>query len=222
MDNLFYKIPIVRSALRNWDFFIFKRNWRKQNKHNSTVAMNCFPLDCVKVGEATYGELHVLSYQPEQEFLSIGSYVSIAPNVHFILSGNHQTNTLFTYPLCSILSGNHSDRDTNSKGSIIVEDEVWIGYGAIILSGVTIGKGSIIAAGAIVVRDVPPYAIVGGNPARFIRYRMPEKVIPVVSDIFLKKFTEEEKKKNLDLFYTPIHSQEDGEILKMKLIYEDK
>lgn len=68
MDNLFYKIPIVRSALRNWDFFIFKRNWRKQNKHNSTVAMNCFPLDCVKVGEATYGELHVLSYQPEQEF----------------------------------------------------------------------------------------------------------------------------------------------------------
>ena len=51
---------------------------------------------------------------------------------------------------------------------------------------------------------------------------MPEKVIPVVSDIFLKKFTEEEKKKNLDLFYTPIHSQEDAEILKMKLIYEDK
>ena len=52
------------------------------------------------------------------------------------------------------------------------------GYGATILSGVTIGKGSIIAAGAIVTSDIPPYAIAGGNPARIIRYRVPEEIIP--------------------------------------------
>lgn len=58
-----------------------------------------------------------------------------------------------------------------------IGDDVWVGYGAIILSGVTIGKGSIIAAGSVVTKDVEPYAIVAGNPARFIKYRLTETEI---------------------------------------------
>ena len=66
------------------------------------------------------------------------------------------------------------DRDYDWKGlnsTVIIEDDVWVGYGAIILSGVKIGKGSIIAAGSVVTKDIEPYSIVGGNPANFIKYR---------------------------------------------------
>lgn len=63
-----------------------------------------------------------------------------------------------------------------SKGNIVVQDDVWIGENAIICSGVTLGKGSIVAAGAVVTKDVEPYAIVGGNPAHFIKYRFDEPV----------------------------------------------
>ena len=57
------------------------------------------------------------------------------------------------------------------KGDIIVEDDVWIGYGAVIMSGVTIKQGAVIAAGSVVVKDVPAYSIVGGAPAKIIKYR---------------------------------------------------
>lgn len=69
------------------------------------------------------------------------------------------------------------DVDYNWKGldsKIIIEDDVWIGYGTIIVSGVKIGRGSIIAAGSVVTKDVIPYSIVGGNPAKFIKYRFSE------------------------------------------------
>lgn len=159
MVNILHRIPLIRHYARKWEFACFQKKWRKQNRHNRTVAMNRFPIKSVQVGKDTYGELHILSYLPETEFLQIGNYVSIAPDVHFILSGNHQTETLFTYPIQSLLTNGHCPKDSVSKGAVIIEDEVWIGYGALILSGVTIGKGSIIAAGSVVTRDVPPYAI---------------------------------------------------------------
>ena len=72
------------------------------------------------------------------------------------------------------------DRDYNWKGldsKVIIEDDVWVGYGAIIMSGVKIGKGSVIAAGSVVTKDVEAYAIVGGNPAKLIKYRFNEDEI---------------------------------------------
>ena len=67
--------------------------------------------------------------------------------------------------------------EANSKGDIIIDDDVWIGYRAIVLSGVHVGQGAVIAAGAVVTKDVPPYAIVGGNPAKVINYRFDEDMI---------------------------------------------
>lgn len=64
---------------------------------------------------------------------------------------------------------NYCWKGLNSK--IIIEDDVWVGYGAIVMSGVKIGKGSIVAAGSVVTKDIDPYSIVGGNPARFIKFR---------------------------------------------------
>lgn len=74
------------------------------------------------------------------------------------------------------------DKDYAWKGldsKVVIEDDVWIGYGAIILSGVKIGAGSIVAAGSVVTSNVEPYAIVGGNPAKFIKFRFSEEEIKI-------------------------------------------
>ena len=169
MVNILHRIPLIRHYARKWEFACFQKKWRKQNRHNRTVAMNRFPIKSVQVGKDTYGELHILSYLPETEFLQIGNYVSIAPDVHFILSGNHQTETLFTYPIQSLLTNGHCPKDSVSKGAVIIEDEVWIGPNAVIVGGVIIGQGSKIAAGAFVTESIPPFSVVVGNPGVIIK-----------------------------------------------------
>lgn len=208
--NILQKIPILRTAYRQYLFARFQKEWRRRNAHNRTAAMNVFPMECVRVGNGTYGELHILSYLPEAEELVIGNHVSMAPDVHFILSGNHQTRTLFTYPILSTLEKRHHPLDSLSKGPIIVEDEAWIGYGVTVLSGVTLGKGCIVAAGSVVTRDIPPYAIAGGNPARIIRYRLPEDVIPVIRDLRLNDLSAEQLAAHADMLYQPLRNQEDA------------
>ncbi len=215
--KILYKIPILRTFLRTYSFTKFRKEWRKRNPHNRTVPMNEFPIERVSIGNHTYGELHILSYLPEVERLSIGHYVSIAPNVHFILSGNHQTSTLFTYPLKSSVEGKHCREDSLSKGEIKVEDEVWIGYGATVMSGVTIGKGSIIGAGSVVTKDIPPYAIACGNPAKVIRYRLAQDIMDEIKDIRLNNLSETQIKSLLTDLYHPLHTLEDAQNLRKKI-----
>lgn len=74
MVNILHRIPLIRHYARKWEFACFQKKWRKQNRHNRTVAMNRFPIKSVQVGKDTYGELHILSYLPETEFLQIGNY----------------------------------------------------------------------------------------------------------------------------------------------------
>lgn len=93
--------------------------------------------------------------------LEIGNYVMMGPEV-IILTSTHRFDSL-DVPMC--LQGSHSNK------KVVIEDDVWIGTRAVILPGITIGKGSIIGAGAIVTKDVPAWAIVGGNPAKVIKYR---------------------------------------------------
>lgn len=142
--------------------------WRKKNSHNTTYAVNSFNPDCVTVGQYTYGGINVLTYNNEN-VLQIGHFCSIAENVKFILSGDHKVNTVSTFPFKVKVM--NEDLEGISKGNIIVKDDVWIGYGATIMSGVEIGQGAVVAAGAVVTKDVPPYAIVGGVPAKVIKYR---------------------------------------------------
>ena len=97
----------------------------------------------------------------EKSQIYIGSYVMIAQKV-MIIGGNHNISRT---DIPMMLQGD------GKQGDIIIEDDVWIGAGAIILTGVTIGKGSVIAAGSIVTKDVEPYTIVGGNPAKLIKKR---------------------------------------------------
>ncbi|MDY6420297.1 MAG: CatB-related O-acetyltransferase [Succinivibrio dextrinosolvens] len=106
--------------------------------------------------------------------LKIGSFCSIAPKVTFILNSDHYTNNLSSFPFKVMCLGSHKS-EAISYGDIVVDDDVWIGYGATILSGIHVGQGAIIAAGAVVSKDVPPYAIVGGVPARIINSSFPDK-----------------------------------------------
>ncbi len=212
-----YKIPVVRNGWRWWMYCRFQKEWRKRNKDNFTEARTQFPMDIVSVGKGSYGGLNILSYVPEIERLEIGNYVSIAPDVRFILGGNHQTRTLFPYPVKSRIHGGHCREDARSKGPIVVEDEVWIGYGAIITSGVRLGKGCVIGAGAVVTKDVPPYAIAAGNPAKVIRMRLPEQVVEKVGGVALADIPESLWKEKEELLYTPLDEKTDIDALIKEL-----
>ena len=87
-----------------------------------------------------------------------------------------------------------------SKGNIIVEDDVWIGSNCVILSGVKIGKGSIVGAGSVVTKDVEPYSIVGGSPAKLIKYRFSAEIITALNKIDYSKITKETYFKHKELF----------------------
>lgn len=176
--------------------------WRLDNKHNyTTLSLNVKNSKIVKVGEYSYGEINIESYNNESEKLYIGNYVSVASNVLFILGGNHQIDTFTTYPIKSYFDQIPCEIDAQTKGAIIVEDEVWIGSNVIIMSGVNIGKGSIIAAGSVVTKDVLPFSIVGGNPAKFIRWRISEDLISERSKINLSDLQRITIKNNTDLLY---------------------
>lgn len=209
--NLLHKIPVLRAIVRIIERRKFEKNWRRRNPHNETkVGSRFFPMEIVTVGKGTYGSITVQSlYVTPDERLTIGNYVSIAPDVTFMLGVNHQLNTVTTFPFYSKLI-QRSPIDALSKGPIVIEDEVWIGTGAMIFSGVTIGKGAVIAASSVVTKNVEPYAIVGGNPAKLIRYRFTEEVIQILKPIHLADFPLIWIKENIDSFYKKIESLDDA------------
>lgn len=113
--------------------------------------------------------------------LVIGKFCMIASDVKFIMNGaNHLTDALSTYPFAIFGKGWEHAMDGKqypNKGDLIIGNDVWIGYNATIMAGVTIGDGAIIATNATVVKDVEPYSIVGGNPAMEIRKRFAPDII---------------------------------------------
>ena len=153
------------------------------------------------VGKYTYGGLRVINYN-ENERLRIGSYCSIAQEVTFILNADHRTDTISTFPFKVKVLG--ESLEGTSKGDIIVADDVWIGYRATILSGVHIGQGAVIAAGAVVTKDVPSYAIVGGVPARVIKYRFGEEVLTRLGKLDYSKLSEIWIKEHIDELYETV------------------
>jgi len=187
--KLFYYIKLI----------IFRKKWKRKNKHNMTCPKNIFPLAKINVGDYTYGPLEVYSWNDSKEFLKIGKYVSIAKGVKFILGGNHNLYTISTYPFkVKFLK---EKEEAWSKGSIEICDDVWIGMDSMILSGVKVGRGAVIGAGTVVSKDVPPYAIVVGNPAVITKYRFEEDIIRKLDNIDFTKLSEDFIKNNINLFY---------------------
>ena len=125
-------------------------------------------------------------YPVNRNRLVIGKFCSIACGARFLFtSANHTMRSLSTYPFPLFYEEWGLDKKNvadawDNRGDIIIGNDVWIGYEAVILSGVTIGDGAVIGTRAVVTRDVPPYTIVGGVPARPIRKRFDDRTIAVL------------------------------------------
>ena len=133
---------------------------------------------------------NVLYHYPiNQDRLIIGKFCSIACGAKFLFnSANHALRSLsnYTFPLFFEewgLNKKNVASAWDNKGDIIIGNDVWIGYEAVIMAGVHIGDGAVIAARAVVTKDVPPYTIVGGTPARKIRMRFEEEIIVKLQQI---------------------------------------
>ena len=134
------------------------------------------------VGKYTYGNGNIVVYGKDSGHnVKIGAFCSIGVNITIYVGDNHRKDWVTTFPF----GYDHADVFTNfngvghpaSKGDVIIGNDVWIAANVTIMSGVTIGDGAIIANNSHVVKDVEPYSIVGGNPARFISYRFtPEQI----------------------------------------------
>jgi virginiamycin A acetyltransferase len=139
---------------------------------------------------AQFEKNNVLYHYPvNHDKLVIGKFCSIACGAKFLFnSANHTLSSLSTYPFPIFFEEWGLDRRAvadawDNKGDIVVGSDVWIGYEAVILAGVTIGDGAVIGARAVVTKDVPPYTIVGGVPARPIRRRFPAETVSALLEL---------------------------------------
>lgn len=150
---------------------------------------------------------NVLYHYPEcnHDQLVIGKFCSIACGAKFLFNAsNHALGSLSTYPFPIFFEEWDLDTDTaaiaeawDNHGDIVIGNDVWIGYEAVVLSGVTIGDGAIVGTRAVVTKDVPPYTIVGGVPARPIRKRYSDEMISELMDLKWWDWPEEKIKRNL-------------------------
>lgn len=130
---------------------------------------------CAEVGDFTYATNPRIWTWGQDAQLYIGKFCSIGANVHFLLGGEHHTEWITTYPFNVLLKDVYPSSETcaKTKGDITIGSDVWIGNDAKILSGVSIGNGAVIASSAVVTKDVYPYSVVAGVPAKTIRKRFP-------------------------------------------------
>lgn len=132
--------------------------------------------------------------------ITIGNFCSIARGTA-IQEHNHDADCITTYFIKYRIFEEKYGMDAISKGPVSIGNDVWIGTQSTILTGVTIGDGAIIAANSVVSKDVPPYAIVGGTPAKILRYRFSDEIVAMLLDIKWWNWDIERIKRNKDLFY---------------------
>lgn len=172
------------------------KEWKKKNSHNHAEIQDFVPIEQVEIGKESYGMINVRLYDNKVNRLRIGSFCSISENTYFVF-GEHNYKRFSTFPFKHVML--HEPEKEPSKGDIILQDDVWVGFNCTILSGVTIHQGAVIGAGSIVTKDVPPYAIYAGG--KVIGYRFEQEIIQKLLDIDYKKITPEFIKKNQTIIY---------------------
>lgn len=163
---------MIRQSLSNWWRRLRKRPrtpkfYRGQEKFKARYP-------AYEIGIGTYGMPEVFDWD-EGSTLRIGAYCSVSSDVRILLGGGHRIDWTSSYPFPAFIKeARHIQNFGNTRGDVVIGNDVWLGMGCTILSGVTIGHGAVVAACAVVTRDVEPYAIVAGNPARIVRWRFEE------------------------------------------------
>jgi len=153
-----------------------------------------------RIGRGSYGDLEVRSWK-EGATLEIGAYCSLAAGVKIFLGGEHRTDWVTTYPFPALWKerAGHFSGHPRTRGNVIIGNDVWVGAEAVITSGVTIGDGAVVGMRSLVTRDVPPYTIVAGNPARPLRRRFDDAQIERLLEIAWWNWPEERIERFLPL-----------------------
>lgn len=174
------------------------------------------------VGKFTYGVANIdLVHHEGSPSLSIGRFCAIAGNVKIFVGAYHRSDWMTTYPFGAVFTEYFGDRIPAgypyTKGPVTIGNDVWIGNSTTIMSGVTIGDGAVLAANSHVVNDVKPYEMVGGNPARQIKFRYPKETIDLLLE--LKWWDLEER--TIKQIHPVLTAPADNNVLK-KLISQTK
>ena len=172
---------------------------------NPNITVGDFTMYNDFVNDPTLFERNnVLYHYPiNHDKLQIGKFCSVACGAKFLFnSANHALSSLSTYPFPIFFEEWGLEKEDvaeawDNKGDIIIGNDVWIGYEAVILAGVTIGDGAIIGTRAVVTKDVPPYTIVGGVPAKPIKKRFSDETISELLDIQWWNWSEEKIARNI-------------------------
>jgi len=165
------------------------------------------PYSC-EIGDYTYAiEGPEILYWGGDAKLTIGKYCSFAHGLTIFLGGNHRNDWITTYPFTSLTDvwpeGSGIDGSVIKPMHVTIGNDVWIGRSSTIMSGVTIGDGASIAAGSIITKDVEPYAIVGGNPAKFIKKRFDDETIQKLLNIQWWNWPDEKVQANVKKLCSP-------------------
>lgn len=161
------------------------------------------PKGDISIGRGTYGRFEIRLFHPSDRVV-IGNYCSIAREVLVLAGGEHRTDTVATYPLRAKLDTYRVNPDVASKGAVEIGSDVWFGVRTTVLSGVEIGNGAIVGACSVVTKDVPPFAVVAGNPARQLRSRFSDDVIEELQRIAWWQWPEDRIKRHTDAFSLPV------------------
>jgi virginiamycin A acetyltransferase len=178
MKNKIGPDPSTKYPLMNDDKLVFLKNIiSAPNIHVGDYTY----FDDRKNGPLNFETHNVLyNYNYDAVKLVFGKFCAIAAETKFLMTGDHKLDGISTYPFPIFRRGWESAFDLAAlpvKGDIIVGNDVWFGYDSLIMNGVTIGSGAIIATRAVVKKDVPPFSIVAGNPARVVKMRFDEATI---------------------------------------------
>lgn len=199
--------------------------WKKEKKYNYKVYNKETPLALldhigigalickdvsfennknINIGDYTYINGAHIYCATIGKYCSMGYGISIGP-------GEHHLNRISTYPLSNRVLNEYDLMEFMPQKPSIIGNDVWIGNNSIIMQNVTIGNGAVVAAGAVVTKDVPPYAIVGGVPAKIIKYRFNTEVIKQLEELEWWNKDVEWIKENIEIFH-------DNNITKEKLL----
>ena len=156
----------------------------------------------VEIGKYTYGVTRLtIPILTESTKIKIGKFCSVAPGVIFVI-GHHDLTRVSTFPFKScLLKGGMPDDEHLPSETILIGNDVWIGSNALIVASVKIGDGAVVSAGSVVVKDVPPYAVVGGVPAKVIKMRFSEQIIREITELQWWDWPDDRILANLELFY---------------------
>lgn len=159
-----FMLKFFSKCIRTYQITLFK-----SCEKDVYIGKGCFfTYKTISIGHnVTIG--HRCIFQSAHGLINIGNHVMFGPEVH-IHGGNHRIDVVGVYM-------DEVKKMPNSDGTVFIDDDVWIGAKAIILKNVTIGKGAVVGAGSVVTKNVPPYAVVAGNPAKIIKMRFSAKQI---------------------------------------------